>query len=797
MPDDSPSPLHPASSAGPPSFAGLSRQSQAVVDRLCDAFEEELKRTGSASIEGYLARIDAELQRHLLRELVALEIEHGQRRGQPTTDQSEYLRRFPALDETWLTGLFQSHRSTVSPELGASTGRRHLPEPPASIDEYDLLAELGRGGMGRVYRARHRRMDREVAIKMLNPDLLADAGALRRFHREVTMAAKLVHPNIVTAYDAREHDGLHFLVMEYVRGHDLKSVVADQGQLPVRTTIDYVIQAAKGLECAHRQGIVHRDVKPSNLLLDEHGIVKVLDLGLARLDSGRSTEAGRLTAPHSVLGTLAFMAPEQSGDPGGVDHRADIYGLGCTWFFLLTAQPPYAVKGVMDLVRAHQRQPLPPLSLYRQDVPSDVEEVLRKMVAKRPSDRPASMREAVDLLTHLIESPPRVPPPQPTISPSMAGVPLQPTPRLSADSSPTEARSRQRSSRTHGTSWAQAAVEILPGGRPAWLVAIGLLFVVVLGVYAVFQYHRRSELEAGGETGTAPVLGASAGSGDQQKDARLIGVIPFQSARAQQLQAQWASKLGQEISLTNRWKMEFRLIPPGEFSLGGTGADDAAERRVRIDRPFWLQRTETTVGQFRAFVKATGYRTTESQGLGGWGLVGGQWTQRPEFDWSHLGEQPASDQHPAVSISWLDAMAFCRWLSEQERVVYRLPTEAEWEFACRAGSPGAVPSEAEGPELTNCAWYLDNAGGLIQPVGQKRPNAFGLCDLLGNEMEWCLDVQSELTGEAARNSSSGRRVLRGGAFNEPATGVNAVSRFFQEANSPTHGAFRVLREVPE
>ena len=201
--------------------------------------------------------------------------------------------------------------------------------------QYVVLDKLGEGGMGVVLKAQHRRMDRLVAIKVLSSAAMKQAGAVERFHREVKAAAKLSHPNIVTAYDADEHQGMHYLAMEYVEGKDLATIVKERGPLGVREAVDCILQAARGLQYAHGEGIVHRDIKPGNLLLDKKGTVKILDMGLARIAGADAAMGGpeRLTTTGQVMGTCDYMSPEQAFD----SHEPTIVPTSMPWAARSTA----------------------------------------------------------------------------------------------------------------------------------------------------------------------------------------------------------------------------------------------------------------------------------------------------------------------------------------------------------------------------------------------------------------------------------------------------------------------------
>jgi serine/threonine protein kinase len=277
------------------------------------------------------------------------------------------------------------------------------------VGPYLVLNRCGQGGMGVVFKARHRPTGQVVALKILPPSFARDATLVQRFQREVAAAARLDHPNIVRVVDASQDRGVHFLAMDFIEGRDLRSIVNSGGPLRIDQAIDCTIQAARGLEAAHLKGIVHRDIKPANLMLDASGVVRMLDLGLARLIEASGifgpTASESLTQSGSYMGTVDYSAPEQADDAKTVDHRADIYSLGCTLYFLATGRPPFEGDSLIKKLMAHQNRPAPSLHSARPDVPAALEVAYQAMMAKHPADRPQSMAAVIWLLESCRSSP--------------------------------------------------------------------------------------------------------------------------------------------------------------------------------------------------------------------------------------------------------------------------------------------------------------------------------------------------------------------------------------------------------
>lgn len=285
-------------------------------------------------------------------------------------------------------------------------------------EKYILLEHLGAGGMGSVWLCEHKVMRRRVAIKVLPTAFGKDPEYLARFHREARAVAALDDPNIVRAFDVDHDDKMHFLVMEYVDGNSFQGIVDDKGPLGIQQAADYISQAASGLQHAHEAGLVHRDIKPGNLLVDRKGTVKILDMGLALFFQEGGKSLTQQYDANAVLGTAEYLAPEQAVDSHGVDIRADIYSLGLTFYFLLTGKSPYGEEGtIAQKLIWHQLRTPKSVKEFRPEVSDGLEAVIKKMLAKDRADRYQTPDEVVKALTPWVRGTPEPKTKQP-ISPA-------------------------------------------------------------------------------------------------------------------------------------------------------------------------------------------------------------------------------------------------------------------------------------------------------------------------------------------------------------------------------------------
>src|SRR5262245_7577311 len=258
------------------------------------------------------------------------------------------------------------------------------------VERYEIEELVGTGGMSSVFKARDRLLERSVALKILHEQYTLDPEYVERFRREARAVAQLAHPNIVTVIDRGEQGGRQFIVFEYIEGENLKQLVSREGALPVREAVGLTIQVARALGFAHERGIVHRDVKPQNVILNDDGRAKVTDFGIAR-----SVDVDGVTQTGAVVGTSDYIAPEQAQGQH-VDAQTDVYSLGVVLYELISGEVPYDGENFVAVAMQHVHQPVPSVLDRRPDCPPRLDLVVRRAMAKHPEDRHASMAELVD-----------------------------------------------------------------------------------------------------------------------------------------------------------------------------------------------------------------------------------------------------------------------------------------------------------------------------------------------------------------------------------------------------------------
>ncbi|MFN0196454.1 MAG: protein kinase domain-containing protein [Planctomycetaceae bacterium] len=715
------------------------------------------------------------------------------------------------------------------------------------MGNYIVIDKLGEGGMGTVLKAQHRHMKRLVALKVISSGSLKDPGAVKRFHREVEAAARLSHPNIVTAFDAAESKGTHYLVMEYVEGTDLSQMVKTTGPSPVDSAVLCILQAAQGLQYAHSQGVIHRDIKPSNLLLDRKGTLKILDMGLARLeDAGEDHSAlAELTATGAVMGTVDYMSPEQAVNTKDADARSDIYSLGCTLHYLLLGRPVYPGSTLMERLLSHREQPIPSLCSQSPNVPEALDHIFRRMLAKRPQDRYQSMRDVIVDLEKCQRGEPVAPPvsatspedsrlhnflqdlrgnPSPGVAPSTRKDAIVTTspPRARAQKTQEREATLASGSPHHDTDphtlnqpigsaqaddvapWWKNRKYQLATGIPAGVIGCLLLFAALSSPDAAKQKNTN-----GGKSGASPNNPDAPPPKrwpDLPPGAPQQATAPFDSRQAEAHQKAWADFLKVPVEFENNIGMQFSLIPPGEFKMGSSEQEvtlvmtmarsdgegweknfviaEIPQHPVRITRPFYIGRHEVTHGSFNKFVK-----------------------EQPNPKQYYVDTRRALHPIGFLSIKTIDE--YCQWLEEQDGYRYRLPTEAEWEYACRAGTIAPF-AFGEGISSTQANFngkfpFGSSHVGIDRKatttVGSFKPNPFGLYDMHGNLWEVCSDLfdYSYYRGSPPDNPPGPEYgnsfVIRGGDY-ENSRGFTLRSSMRYTTRLPQHTVgFRLVREI--
>jgi formylglycine-generating enzyme required for sulfatase activity len=573
---------------------------------------------------------------------------------------------------------------------------------------YRVDRKIGAGGMGAIYKGQDVELGVAVVVKVPHVRLLVEDGFLARFDREIRQLVHLDHPHVVRILGRGEEEGIPYFVLPFLEGGSLEDrlAAAPGRRQTVPETLLWLGPVAETLDFIHGRGVVHRDVKPANILFHATGTAYVSDFGIAKaLAAG---DSGLTMTGHGV-GTPQYMAPEQAMGRD-LSGAADQYALAATLYEALRGAPPFAGNTPLEIAVRKEKEPPPPIQDHVPGLPKEAARAVMRALSRDPGKRFASCVEFARAFARGVAD----------LDGQGDGTPDPPARRLSP-----------------------------------WLAGAAALGVAAVAALLWLPRPQPAPSPPGGR------------------------VIPAW-ARISAAQIEVAQRLELPVAFENALGMRFVLVPEGSFAMGDE--TDGPVTRVTLTRPFHMQATEVTNGQFRRF--------------------------RGAHDSGRIGEAPANgDDQPAVNVSWEDARAFAQWLTKIDGREYRLPTEAEWEYACRAGTQSAYAfGDEDLARHANAAGAAPQGDGLdvfpgTAPVGTFPPNAWGLHDFHGNAAEWCADWFGPPPGGSATDPAgpaSGRqRVRRGGSWYSDPEGLRAGAR----ASDPPHArsaetGFRLVAPAP-
>jgi len=621
---------------------------------------------------------------------------------------------------------------------------------PKRIGKYEILDEIGRGGFAAVYKARDTSLERIVALKVLHPQHTIDPKFIQRFRQEAQTAARLHHPHIVTIYEVGEEAGQHYIAMAFLPGRALDKVVTGK-PLPLDRAISIIGQVADALDAIHEQGLVHRDVKPGNVMVDEAGQATLLDFGIVR-----AAEGTRLTTTMTTLGTPEYMAPEQAEIAEGtadIDWRADVYALGVVAYEMLVGQPPFTGRSPTAILHKHVYEQPPAPRTLNLDLPQEIEPVLLKALAKQPDQRSQSAGVFARALREALAA--------------------------AEEARQREAQLAQAYTQLQAAvaseDWATAEThcrEIL-ALAPDYRDVVELLNQAREAQAEQEQREERARRKLRRQRPVPPWVRTVGGAAALGLVIGILWLIFGDGAISVPTPTPVPSPGATQVRPAD--EMVIVYVPAGEFEMGSAeGSDDEQPVHTVALDALWIDQTEVTNAQFATFLNDRGNR--EESGETWLDLddesclieqVGGEF--RPKIGYA---------DHPVMEVSWYGAAAYCEWAGA------RLPTEAEWEYAARGPEGYTYPWGTRDPAC-DLAQYNDCSGRTV-PVGSL-PDGASWCnalDMAGNVWEWVADwydgdyYQRSPSQNPLGPEEGDERVLRGGTWSFDPVSVRSAGRFW-------------------
>ena len=635
-----------------------------------------------------------------------------------------------------------------------------------SLGHFEILEVLGRGGFGIVFKAFDEKLHRLVAIKVMDLQMASTSPPRKRFLREARSAAAIKHENIVQVYSVEEQP-IPYMIIEYINGLTLQEKLDGSGPLDTSEVLYLGVQIASGLAAAHANGLIHRDIKPGNILLEQGAEqkVKIADFGLAR-----AADDAKMTRTGLISGTPLYMSPEQALGQR-LDHRSDLFSLGSVLYQMACGRVPFRAPTAIAVLGRVARDAPRPMQEIVPEVPDWLVAIVDKLHAKKPEDRFQTAKEVADLFARyqseiLLHGKVK----SFVAANKSKGADIEWT--ASRSSAKSEAKSTSR--------------KLVP------LAISAVLILVLISLVPLFlQGSKRDSTQVGSNGQPSISIPVTVWHG-WPADAPPPAVAPFNAQQAKRHQESWAKYLGVTVEYTNSLGMKFVLIPPGEFTMGSTPEEITLALRSTGSDMLWQECIQSEGPRHKVILTRAIY-------MGVHEVTQGQFEQIAGENPSCFGPMGTSKdvivgmdttRFPVERVSWNEATKFCSKLGEVAKLMgrteYRLPTDAEWEFACRAGTTTDFWIGENSDDRLQSAWTYTNSGYRTHAVGELRDNPFGLYDVHGNVWEWVQDAwdpnfYGQFPREAAidplKPSVAGsQHVTRGGNWSSSVSSCRSSSR---------------------